>query len=156
MPPCFFFVLMKAEVLQRSLILRYEGEYASLSSFRLAGNPCVADRETSDERGRGEVVFHGENDLTLTYREESSGITMSLKKTGEQVEIRRGGAELSFCVGRVSSFTYRTAYGNIPTEAIAEAVTLQKRGGSALLTITYTAVFAGMAQENELRFKITY
>ena len=156
LPLAFLIYCMKAEVLQRSLILRYEGEYTNLSALRLSSNLRVADHEAGDVRGHGEVAFLGENDLSLSYREEESGMTVSLKKEGERMEIHRGGAVHTFCLGGMTSFVYRTAYGSLPTEAITEELSLQRKGKSALLTLVYTAVLAGMAQKNELRFKITY
>lgn len=149
-----FLHAMKAQILQRSVILRYEGEYADLSALRLAGTLRILDRETSDARGEGDVSFC-EEDITLSYREEESGMTVALKKEGDRLEIRRGGAALSFAVGCKTSFVYRTAYGSIPTEAIAEQITLQRKGRTALLTLVYTAVLGTMAQKNEMRFKIT-
>ncbi len=146
---------MKAEVLQRSLILRYLGEYGSLSAFRLSASPTVADRETSDLRGVGEVAFGEDGDLTLSYREEESGIRVALEKTGDRLTVTRGGAALCFVLGSATAFSYRTAYGELPTEALTEQLSLQKKGKTALLTLVYTAVLGGMAQKNELRFKIT-
>lgn len=151
-----FLVLMKADVLQRSLILRYAGEYKSLSVLRLSGALMEADRETSDARGKGEVTFSESGDVNLSYREAESGVTVSLKKEGDRLEIRRAGAELVFLRGEATSFLYRTAYGTLPTEAITEEISLIKKEHSALLTLVYTAVLGGMAQKNEMRFKITY
>ena len=146
---------MKTEVLQRSLILRYDGEYGSLSAFRLAPAPRVADRESGDIRGTGDIVLQGADDLTLSYKEEESGITVTVKKAGDRLTVTRGGAELFFVLGSVTSFSYRTAYGVLPTEAFTEQLSLQRKGKTALLTLVYTAVLGGMAQKNELRFKIT-
>ena len=146
---------MKAEVLQRSSILRYDGEYGSLSAFRLTAAPTVTDRETSDTRGKGELTFYKEGNLSLSYREEESGLRVTLEKTGDRLTVTRGGAELSFLLGGTTAFSYCTAYGVLPTEAFTEQLTLQKKGATALLTLVYTAVLGGMAQKNELRFKIT-
>lgn len=150
-----FHWIMKAEVLQRSLILRYDGEYGSLSALRLSASPTVVDRETNDLRGVGEVVFRGSEDLTLAYGEEESGIRVTLEKAGDRLTVTRGGTELRFELGSATAFSYRTAYGTLPTEAFTEQLTLQKKGTTALLTLVYTAVLGGMAQKNELRFKIT-
>ena len=147
---------MKADVLQRSVIHRYAGAYPSLSALRLAGSLTEEDRETSDARGRGEVTFSDAGDVALSYREAESGMTVSLKKEGERLEIRRGGAVLVFLRGEATSFVYRTAYGSLPTEAITEELLLIKKEHSALLILVYTAVLGGMAQKNEMRFKITY
>lgn len=151
-----FLVFMKADVLQRSTILRYAGEYQSLSALRLSGALVVADREASDARGKGDVTFSDTGDVTLSYREAESGMTLSLKKEGDRLEIRRGGAVLVFLRGETTAFLYRTAYGTLPTEAITEEISLLKKEHSALLTLVYTAVLGGMAQKNEMRFKITY
>ena len=149
-----FLCKMKANVLQRSSIVRYDGSYGTLAAFRLSpARPT--DRESTEVRGTGDVLFHEGEDLTLTYREEE-GVSVKVEKTGNRLTITRGGAVLAFLFGGVTEFTYRTSYGTLPTEALCEELALQKRGATALLTLTYLAVVGGMAQRNTVRFKITY
>lgn len=146
---------MKANVLQRSRILRYEGEFSDLSAFFLCPSPQVCDSETSEIRAVGTLAL-AEDGLTLSYREEESGISVLLQKTGDEITIKRGGAMLVFRVGKKTDFVYRTAYGEIPTEAYTEEITMKGKDNTFLLTLTYTATLGGMAQKNEMRFKITY
>ena len=145
---------MKVSVLQRSAISRYRGEFASLSAFLLSAAPTIEDVEQSDFRGEGELTKNGEK-LCLTYREEESGIRCTLTLEDGTLTLMRGGATLNFMCGKRTTFTYATAYGRIPTEAYTERIELTKRGNAHLLSLTYTAVFSGIAQKNELRFKIT-
>lgn len=147
---------MKAEILQRSLISRYEGEYPSFSAFLLTPAPSLADRESTDARGVGEVSFGKGEDLSFSYRETESGIAVAVKKEGKTLHITRGGGVLRFVYGERTEFIYRTSYGALPTEAYCEEISLQKKGHLLLLTLVYTAVFGGMAQKNEMRFKVTY
>ena len=145
---------MKAAVLQRSKITRYEGGFASLSAFLLTPSPTLADVETADVRGMGSFT-PSEDGFTLTYREEESGITVAVKKTGDALTVTRGGGVLTFRLGARTDFVYRTLYGTLPTEAYTEEITVQEKGSTRLLTLVYTAVLGGMAQKNEMRFKIT-
>ena len=41
-------------------------------------------------------------------------------------------------------------------EVYTEKLTLTQKDHMLLLTLVYTAVFGGMAQKNEMRFKVTY
>ena len=150
----FFIVRMKVKVLQRSRILRYDGSFSGLSAFLLCPSPVLADSETADIRGDGEMTQAGA-DITLTYREEESGASVTVEKKGDTLTVMRGGARLVFRLGEKTAFTYRTAYGELPTEAYTDALTLQKKGSAMLICLSYVAVFGGMAQRNEMRFKIT-
>ncbi len=113
-----------------------------------------ADTETAELRGEGELSFDGER-LSLSYREEESGARVTLLKEGDRLLITRDGAPLTFLLGGATSFNYRAAYGSLPTEAYTDTLSVQKQGKTLLLTVCYTAVFGGMAQKNEMRFKIT-
>ena len=145
---------MKANVLQRSSIVRYDGTFDSLAAFRLS--PArEADKESNEVRGGGDVTFLDGDDLVLTYREEE-GVGVKVEKTGDRLTVTRGGTLLEFRLGSVTAFTYRTSYGTLPTEALCEELTLQRREHTALLTMTYLATVGGMAQRNTMRFKITY
>ena len=146
---------MKVDVLQRSSILRYEGSYGSLSAFLLSPSPIVADTEMSDLRATGTLTY-GNDMLHLEYREEETGIRVLVEKSGDALTVKRGGALLSFRLGTTTAFTYQTAYGALPMEAYTEKMTLIEKEHMSLLTLVYTAVFGGMAQKNEMRFKITY
>ena len=145
---------MKAKVLQRSRILRYDGSFSSLSAFLLCPSPSLADSETAELHGKGSLDQSGE-DVRFSYREEESGVSVSVEKNGDTLTVTRGGAVLLFRLGDVTSFTYATAYGKLPTEAYTDTLTLQKKENALLLTLSYIAVFGGMAQRNEMRFKIT-
>ena len=145
---------MKVKVLQRSRIFRYDGSFSGLSAFLLCPSPQLADSETADIRGEGELTQNGE-DITLTYREEESGVSVAVEKKDETVTVTRGGARLIFRLGEKTAFTYRTAYGDLPTEAYTDAISVQRKGGAILVSLSYVAVFGGMAQRNEMRFKIT-
>lgn len=146
---------MKATVLQRSHIVRYEGAFGTLSAFRLTPAPRISDNETTEARGAGELTLAENGDLSLSYREEE-GVRVSVKREGSALTVMRGGATLSFVLGEVTRFTYRTAYGELPTEAFCEEITVKAQGKALLLTLTYLAVLGGMAQKNTVRFKITY
>lgn len=145
---------MKIKVLQRSFITRYAGSFSSLSALRLCPTPRVEDTEGSEAVGCGESRF-GENTLSFTYVEEETKISVTLKKAGDTLTVTRGGAQLRFCLGESTAFSYRTAYGEMPMEVYTEKLTLQEREGATLLTLIYSAVLGGMAQKNEMRFKIT-
>ena len=144
---------MKAKVLQRSRITRFHGTFSSLSAFLLSPAPVVADTESADVRGEGTLSL-SEHGLFLTYKEES-GITVSVEKTDNTLTVKRGGATLLFRMGERTAFDYVTAYGMLPMEAYTEELSLQEKGSTRLLTLVYTAVFGGMTQKNEMRFKIT-
>lgn len=146
--------MMKAKVLQRSKITRYDGTFSSLSAFLLSPAPSVVDTESADGRGEGTLSL-ADDVFSLNYKEEESGIAVSLEREGDAVTVKRGGATLMFRMGKKTSFDYRTAYGVLPMEAYTEEVTLQEKGNIRLFTLVYTAVFGGMAQKNEMRFKIT-
>ncbi|MBQ9736730.1 MAG: DUF1934 domain-containing protein [Clostridia bacterium] len=145
---------MKVSVLQRSAISRYEGAFSSLSAFLLSAAPAISDSEEASFRGEGELSEH-EGELTLSYREEESGVRAALSLAGDTLTLTRGGAELCFVRGKRTAFTYVTTYGRLPTEAYTERVDCIKKGSAYLITLVYTAVFSGIAQKNELRFKIT-
>ncbi|MBE6656154.1 MAG: DUF1934 domain-containing protein [Ruminococcaceae bacterium] len=145
---------MKAKVLQRSKITRYDGSFPSLSAFLLCPQPTALDEETADVRGEGAFTVTGE-DVSLFYKEAESGFSVIVAKMGDAVTVTRGGSVLVFRCGARTAFDYRTAYGILPTEAYTEDVTLQRKGSTYLFTLIYIAVFGGMAQKNELRFKIT-
>ena len=145
---------MKVFVLQRSAITRYAGEYPSLSAFLLSAAPTPSDSEQTSFRGEGELT-QDEERLLLSYREEESGIRAALSLSDDTLTLTRGGATLCFERGKRTAFTYATAYGRLPTEAYTERIELVKKGSAYLITLVYTAVFSGIAQKNELRFKIT-
>ena len=145
---------MKAKVLQRSRITRYDGSFSSLSAFLLAPTHTECDVETADARGEG-VFTDSAVGLSLTYKEEESGVTVKVEKTEDTLTVTRGGAVLTFRVGATTSFSYNTLYGVLPMEAYTEEIGVQEKGSTRLLTLVYTAVFGGMAQKNEMRFKIT-
>ena len=154
-PFCFSFERMKVKVLQRSRITRYEGSFPSLSAFLLCPNPSLSDSETAEIRADGALTRLGD-DVSLTYKERESGVRVSVEKRGDTLTVARGGGTLSFTRGARTAFEYRTSYGTLPTEAYTEDITLQEKDNSCLLTLVYTAVFGGMAQKNEMRFKITF
>lgn len=145
---------MKVSVLQRSAISRYAGEYSSLSAFLLSAAPALSDKEETSFRGTGELS-QTEGELSLSYREEESGMRCTLSLAHDVLTMTRGGATLRFERGKRTAFTYATAYGHFPTEAYTERIELAKKGNAHLITLVYTAVFSGIAQKNELRFKIT-
>ena len=145
---------MKAKVLQRSRITRYDGSFSSLSAFLLAPVHTECDVETADVRAEG-VFLNTEEGLSLTYKEEESGVSVKVEKRDDTLTVTRGGAVLSFRLGATTSFVYNTLYGTLPMEAYTEEITLDEKGNARLLTLIYTAVFGGMAQKNEMRFKIT-
>ena len=145
---------MKVKVLQRSRILRYDGSFSSLSAFLLCPSPLSSDTETAEVRGAGSLTQNGDG-VTFTYREEESGVTVTVEKNGNSLAVKRGGASLLFRLGEMTAFSYHTLYGTLPTEAYTDALTLQKKGQTLLLTLSYAAVIGGMAQRNEMRFKIT-
>ncbi len=93
--------------------------------------------------------------LYVKSTEEENGIRVSVEKKGDAVTVTRGGSTLAFRRGARTAFDYRTAYGILPTEAYTEDITWQEKGSTRLLTLVYVAVFGGMAQKNEMRFKIT-
>lgn len=134
--------------------MRYEGEFSTLSAFRLSPAVKEADRETTEARGTGEATFT-EDGVTLAYREEE-GVSVSVVLAGDTLAVTRGGAVLRFVRGSMTKFVYRTAYGELPTEAYCEELSLQRKGCAALLSLSYVAVLGGMAQKNSIRFKITY
>lgn len=105
-------------------------------------------------RGEGTLLWK-DGGMTLTYKEEESGVTVTVEQTRDTLKVTRGGAVLDFKTGARTLFDYRTAYGVLSTEAYTESVTLKEMGSTRLLTLVYTAVFGGMAQKNEMRFKIT-
>lgn len=146
--------MIKARVLQRSRITRYDGNFSSLSVFLLSSAPKVTDTETADACGEGTFSF-AEHSFSFRYKEEESGITVAVEKTGNSITVNRGGATLLFRMGEVTAFDYRTAYGVLRMEAYTEEVTLKEKGNTYLLTLVYIAAFGGMAQKNEIRFKIT-
>ena len=145
---------MKVKVLQRSKITRYDGGFPSLSAFLLCPSPKAADTEAAEVRGEGTLLWK-DGGMTLTYKEEESGVTVTVEQTRDTLKVTRGGAVLDFKTGARTLFDYRTAYGVLSTEADTESVTLKEMGSTRLLTLVYTAVFGGMAQKNEMRFKIT-
>ena len=145
---------MKATVLQRSRITRYDGGFASLSAFLLSPNPTFSDVETADMRGNGDFI-PTDGGFVLTYKEEESGFTVRVEKDGDRLTVTRGGGSLVFLAGGRTAFEYRAVYGTLPTEAYTEELSVQEKGNTKLLTLVYTAVLGGMAQKNEMRFKIT-
>ena len=145
---------MKAKVLQRSRITRYDGNFSSLSAFLLCPSPVSTDTETEETCGAGTLLLEADG-MTLTYREEESGVTVTVEQRSNSLTVTRSGAVLTFQVGARTLFDYRTAYGILSTEAYTESVTLKEKGNTRLITLVYTAVFGGMAQKNEMRFKIT-
>ena len=151
----FFVNDMKAEILQRSSILRYDGSFTSLSAFLLCPSHTTADTESGEIRAHG-TLTRTEEALLLEYREEESGIRVCVRQEGDSLTVTRAGACLSFRAGEQTSFVYKTAYGALPMEAYTQKITLTEKGRTLLLTLIYTAVFGGMAQKNEMRFKITY
>ena len=150
----FFIAKMTVKVLQRSRILRYGGSFSSLSAFLMCPSPTLADQESAELRGEGSLTQR-DGGLTLSYREAESGVSVSVEKSENALTVTRGGAVLSFRLGEKTAFTYRTAYGSLPTEAYTDALSVQKKGDTLLLTLSYIAVMGGMAQRNEMRFKIT-
>lgn len=145
---------MKVSVLQRSAISRYAGEYSSLSAFFLSAAPVVSDKEETSFRGTGELT-QTEGELSLSYREEESGVRCTLSLAHDEMTLTRGATALRFERGKRTAFTYATAYGHFPTEAYTERIEAAQKGNAHLITLVYTAVFSGIAQKNELRFKIT-
>lgn len=145
---------MKATVLQRSRITRYDGTFSSLSAFLMSPSPVPTDTETADVRGDGAITLQND-DFVLTYKEEESRVTVKVEKAGDTLTITRGGCLLTFRVGARTAFEYRTPYGTLPTEAYTEELLMQEKVSTRLVTLIYTAVFGGMAQKNEMRFKIT-
>lgn len=145
---------MKASVLQRSRITRYGGSFPSLSAFLLSPSLTPADVETADVRGSG-TFTPSDGGFALNYREEESGISVTVTKSGDTLTVTRAGGTLTFRIGARTAFEYRTLYGSLPTEAYTEEISVQEKGSTRLLTLIYTAVFGGMAQKNEMRFKIT-
>lgn len=145
---------MKIKVLQRSVITRYAGSFSSLSALRLCPTPRIEDTEGSEAVGYGESCF-GENAFSFTYVEEETKISVAVKKTGDTLTVTRGGAQLCFCLGESTAFSYRTAYGEMPMQVYTETLTLREREGATLVTLVYSAVLGDMAQKNEMRFKIT-
>jgi hypothetical protein len=78
-----------------------------------------------------------------------------VEKEGDRLTVTRGGGSLVFRAGCHTAFEYRTMYGTLPTEAYTEELSVQEKGNTKLLTLVYIAVLGGMAQKNEMRFKIT-
>ena len=144
---------MKATVLQRSRITRYDGTFPSLSAFLMSPSPVAIDTETADARGDGAFTLRSEG-FVLTYKEEESHVSVKVEKAGDTLTVTRGGGTLVFRVGARTAFDYRTLYGTLPTEAYTEELSVQEKGSTRLITLIYTAVFGGMAQKNEMRFKI--
>ena len=144
---------MKAKVLQRSRILRYEGSFPTLSAFFLSPSPVVADSETVEMHGDGSCTESGEA-VSLSYREEESGVSVAVEKNGNELTIVRDGSPLVFRVGETTSFHYSPTCGTFLIEAYTDALTVQRKGDALLLTLSYTAAMGGMAQRTEMRFKI--
>lgn len=116
--------------------------------------PTPSDVEMADVRGDGHLTSENHT-FSFSYREEESGVAVQVENKENGLTVTRGGAVLAFRLGECTAFPYRTAYGTLPMEAYTEEISLQERGSTRLLTLVYIAVFGGMAQKNEMRFKIT-
>lgn len=143
---------MKIKVKHMSQIERYEGFYPSLSSFLLSAKPRVADKESLEEIGEGELTSLAP--LSVCYRTEE-GRPCSLSLEGDTLLLRRGLSEMRFEKGKSTAFLYRTGYGEIETEAFTDALSLAEREGKHLLSLSYYARMGDMIQRNSMRFVLT-
>ena len=145
---------MKVLVHQRSSITRYEGTFSSLSAFLLSANPQKTVEEQSENVGEGSL-FRGEaEEFSFTYREREGGASVSVCKRDGELTLRRGRSEMHFLLKKESCFSYFVDYGSIEMQAYTERIDVIEKGNSLLLTLVYFAVYSGMAQKNEVRFKI--
>ena len=143
---------MKILVRHSSKIERYEGEFSSLSAFFLSAHSSVSDTERLEEMGRGEMAVMCP--FTVSYRTEE-GRPSTLSLADDCLSFRRGLSEMTFEKGSVTSFVYRTGYGEIETEVFTDALSLKEKDGKWLLSLSYYALMGGMVQKNSMRFVFT-
>lgn len=143
---------VKITVRHTSKIERYEGTFPSLSAFFLSQHPLVADTERLEEGGRGETA--DTSFFSVSYRT-AEGHPSFLSLVGDTLSFRRGLSEMCFEKGKFTSFTYRTGYGELETEAFTDALSLKEKDGRWLLSLAYYARMGSMVQRNTMRFVFT-
>ncbi len=135
-----------------SSILRYEGNYPSLSAFMMSASPQESDKE--DMMSSPEGKFEGdENAFTLSYREED-GMSASLTYRAGELHFRRGATEACFIKGKSTSFSHFAGYGSLLHTVYTLRLEVIKRDDKYLVALSYLAHISGMVQKNTMMWKI--
>ena len=140
------------EIQYSSSIVRYEGDFSSLSAFLMCPTPKESDRESFLCRAEGD--FKGDKDsFTLCYKEEDTSATLSYN--GKELIFKRGGTASRFTEGSVTSFAHVTDIGALPIDAYTLRLDLKEREGKLLLTLSAYMYISGMIQKTTMKWKLS-
>ena len=136
-----------------SSIVRYEGDFPSLSAFLMCPAPKENDSESFIARAEGEMSGD-KTALSLNYKEED-GTAASLSYDGEELIFRRGATASRFLRAKTSSFSHMTDLGAMPISAYTLRLDVMEREGMLLLTLSAYMHVSGMVQKTTMKWKIS-
>ena len=135
-----------------SSIVRYGGDFPTLSAFLMCPSPKEADRESFTARAEG--TFSGnKNAFSLSYKED--GCFASLTFSGTELCFKRGATASQFKLGSLTSFSHMTDMGALPITAYTTRLDVLEREGMLLLTLSAYMHISGMVQKTTMKWKIS-
>ena len=136
-----------------SSIVRYAGDFPTLSAFLMCPSPKESDSESFLARAEG-TLTGDKSAFSLSYKEED-GSAANLSYNGEELLFKRGATASHFKSGSVTAFSHMTDMGALPMSAYTTRLDVLEREGMLLLTLSAYMHVSGMVQKTTMKWKIS-